>query len=260
MKITQSPPAAAFRPLENRNAAAPSPPARQRPFLDILQADRSGKPPVVNIRALLECVVEAGGQRFAVATHIGEDAVRFDARPIVAPSGEPAGENDGPPLTPAPRAELPPPQNPLRDPAPQFAHARDLGARIGLHAAMIASEIGAGRLDTRPLDQAGRGGRMASSGLAPAIPAAVLSGGAQPPPSAEASAQRPASARTRGGGGSDTSAFVRLSALPRDIILAIRGMPLSAADIRALREALRETLERHGLGDRAVRIDTMGRR
>lgn len=260
MKITQPPPAAAFRPLLNRNAAAPSPPARQRPFLDILQADRRGKPPVVDIRALLEPVIEAGGQRFAVATHIGEDAVRFDARPIVAPSGEPMSEQEGQPPAAVTREDLPTPQIPLPSPAPEFAHARDLGARIGLHAATLASEIAAGRLDTRGIEQAARGERAASSGLATAAPSATASRGAQPPPSAETSAPRAASARSRGGGAAETSAFVRLSALPRDIVLAIRGMSLSAADVRALREALRETLERHGLGDRPVRIDTMGRR
>lgn len=201
-------------------------------------------------------VVEADGARFALETHIGDSAVRFDARPIVAPIGgtEDVAVEDAkrPPAVDTPTEALPTVTYPAL-----LQLSGEIAARLPVIADRIAQARGtsvhgeapplrrkSGSVGTwRPLDPAT---------LSPPLrhgPASFQARGS-------ASAAPPAPPPTA----SQNMLAARVTALPREIVVVLRGLSLTASEARSLSDAMRGMLVLHQLGDRIIRFVGAGDR
>lgn len=250
MKIGSSPPIPA-PPLSGRTAA-PNPSAA-RPngggFLDTMQGTRRNGYLEVSICDLFRPYVETGAGSFAVETAIGDDAVRFDARAIVAPTGGQADADTQVPASAPPAESEPSPDRPAQSALAELVG--ELAERVSIIARQVESlHLGTVRSPAMPTDNI------------PASPTATPTA----PGSSPAALRRTPAAPTRPGeaasalryvpdpASSSTPTLARVTALPRDILVVLRGISLSAEESFALVDKMRGVLARHRLGDRMIRI------
>ena len=198
-----------------------------------------------------DLVVEGGNSRFEVETRIGDDAVRFDARAIVAPIGEPAAPNSaGANIAPSPAGKA------LPVGAPTHADLRELVGHLVQRLPVIAD-----RLTAKP-----SGIAAAETGMSSPARARMIAGSsegtpllpdgreslpltvrvAEDPKAAKRSAL-PAPVQT-------TTLMARVAALPREIVIVLRGVKLLAEERETLIEAARQELAPLRLGERTIRI------
>jgi len=196
-------------------------------------------------------VVAGRNSRFEVETRIGDDAVRFDARPIIAPIG-------GPEVPDSAEANIG--SSPVDDaiPAGVPTHA-DLMELVG-HLVQRLLVI-ADRLTTKP-----SGVAMPETAALPPARARVIAGdsGGTPPspggreflPLTVIVAEDPITAKpSTPPAPVQTNALVaRIAALPREIVIVLRGVALSAEERETLVDAARKELAPLRLGERTIRI------
>ncbi|WP_332819469.1 hypothetical protein [Sphingopyxis sp.] len=198
-----------------------------------------------------DLVVEGGNSRFEVETRIGDDAVRFDARPIVAPIGEPDVSDS---------AEANIGSSPVGEaiPAGVATHA-DLMELVG-HLVQRLPVI-ADRFTGKP-------GPVATPETAAAPPARarLIAGGSEgTPPSPGGRESLPLTVRVTEDpmaakpstppAPAQTNALVaRIAALPREIVIVLRGVTLSAEEHETLVDAAQKELAPLRLGERTIRI------
>lgn len=193
--------------------------------------------------------VDTDSARFVVETHIGDTAVRFDARPIVAPIGGP--EEAAPQTFTAPKTPDAPREAPTTVTYPALLQlAGEIAARlpaiadriVQAQAAPVRGEsarprIGGGGVGTwRPTETAMR---------SPALRHGPTSFEARG--SVSAAPQPPSTA-------SQNMVAARIAALPREVMVVLRGLSLTASEERSLSDAMRGMLIQHHLGDRIIRI------
>lgn len=198
-----------------------------------------------------------GAKHFEVRSEIGDSAVRFDARPIVAPTGAPGAGDFA--IGVSAGAEVQTPEIPGLD-------AKQLAALVEALTQGVASLIG----DPNPSrfaesNTAGPRGetRVPRAGLtaetrAAAAQSAIRAGLSRADTTARIAAgsgvKAPASSTN------NSALFARIAALPREIAVVIRGVNLSAQDREIIGERLASLFAEHGLADRTIRIISTTRR
>lgn len=199
----------------------------------------------------LDLVAESSNGRFKIETRIGDDAVRFDARPIVAPIGRSeAQDSAGASTGPSPAGEATP------NGAPTYAHLLELVSHLVQRLPIIAD-----RLTGKP--SPGATFEMAAS--SPARARQVAGGSAGTPPSPGGHETLPLAARVAEDPMAakpsappapvQTNALAaRIAALPREILIVLRGVSLSAEERESLVDAVRRELAPLRLGERTIRI------
>lgn len=247
MKISSTPPS----PLSCRASAAPSAPRRDGGgFFGAMQGSLRNGYLEISICELFKPVVDTETGRFAVETAIGDDAVRFDARPILAPTGASGGAATG---TGAPGAAST--GQPAATDAPPHAALADLVAELAERLPVIAARAAI------PQGEAAR-----SALLFP------VSSGPPPTPASSIAAASPARHRETAGaapgrvgaaaalrylpdlGRTAARTSAQVTALPRDVVVVLRGVSLSFEEGSMLSEKMRAVLAEHRLGDRTIRI------
>lgn len=198
-----------------------------------------------------ELAVEGGNSRFEVETRIGDDAVRFDARPIVAPIGKPGTPDiDGADSGSSPIDKAIPAGTPTR------VDLRELVGHLIQRLPVIAD-----RLTARP------GGEALPETIVrlPARAGVIAEGSEGTPPSQGGRGSLPlmvsmtedsmtAKPSTPPAPVQTTTLIARVAALPREIVIVVRGVRLSAEEREALAEAARHELAPLQLGERTIRI------
>ncbi len=246
MKISANPPAAVKPP----SRAMMVPPEQAKGGTDGFARLLRGAGGRGAAEALLPDIIAGGNSRFEVETQIGDDAVRFDARPIVAPTGAAEAPGDGAGAKSGVTAG-----EALPGAAP--AHA-DLLALVGQLARRLP-DIADGPL-------AGRAW-VAASQNAPAAPGRPIRIAASPvgrPPAPDGRESLPLTVRVSDDAAARPSTppspahtnalTARLAALPREILVVLRGVTLSPDERETLIDAVRRELTPLRLGERTIRI------
>jgi hypothetical protein len=204
------------------------------------------------LTAAEELVFTSGGRDFRGTVTVGEDAIRFDARPVVAPAQLPANDTL---VAPAAGSAL------LAQPV---AKLEVLGVRTGHTAvASLPDAIRGAKPGSIDASAPHRATESERTGKAVGTPFAGAHAGRTLAPTAAARAdgarQVPPAARAAvAAGQAKPPASVIVSA--QDVLVVIHGIALSAAEERILLKDARELLASHGLGDRTVRVRTDTRR
>lgn len=195
-------------------------------------------------------------RQFRASVSVADDAIRFDARPVVAPTGTTG--TDGTPATldqgtPGAHGTLA-----ASAVAPAYTaegtasiHVADLRATGAFdpHRALSVAAVGpAGRA-------LGGSPSLASSAIPPA--AGQASRLAAP---AEALARSPSAADRPAGARPPSTRPASITVLPREVLVVVHGLTLSSAESRILLQDVRDLLAAHGLGDKSVRLVTEQRR
>lgn len=241
MKIGGSPPPV---PVAGRPPAPTGARHGAGAFVDILHGGRNiGRDAPSMVASFL---VDTGAGRFEVETHVGDAAVRFDARPIVAP------------VTPDPRPDAPGAVAAATDAAPPASEPPKAGLAELMHAIVQtlpafdtreAPPVSTAPSEAPPAAPGTRSGPAARAGavpegrVAPRLIVAVTDGVEAAPPAAR---QAPPPA---------TNALsARVAALPREILIVLRGISLAADESRALVDEIRQALVHYRFRDRPIRI------
>lgn len=243
MKVSTNPPSATIFA-----GKAMPPPFQQiqgghRSFAQLLRGPNGGRESNATMK------VETGANHFAVETRIGEDAVRFDARPIVAPTA------DAKPAAPAnARHSLAAKADAAEAPTPAQAELEKLVEQLARHLPSIAGhftkEYGPALQSTGP-----GGPRQIGPTTGTAAECTPLQMGRTPGQSTANTADVVATKPTSTPPPAQTSAVAaRVSALPREIVIVLRGVSLSAKDRETLADIVRHELAPHRLGERMIRI------
>lgn len=222
-------------------------------FARLLRQERTGMRQAV-MASVAGVIVDRGddvGVQFDVRTEIGDDAIRFDARPIV---GDTARVNASASCTaPTSGEELPAAALPVS--ASVSGLLRQIEAQLPLVVERAIAMASHERPIQAAVDAAATRGASAMSTATPsALNAgehralqAVRSASRPTPPSAEPPPPPP----------DKRAPTARVAVMPREVSVLIRGVSLSARDSQTLGEAVRELLRDYRLGQHTVHIVTM---
>jgi hypothetical protein len=183
---------------------------------------------------------------------IGDDAVRFDARPVVGRAFVPEAPVGVPSLG---RAESAMPDRPDVEALPSEVELLRALALAAPKFAVAMPASGSGRSPgTAPSRQSSGpagGGQLHSSGVN-GRPAANHPN----PPTARAAGASTPAAR---GAKSEFGAILALTSLPGEVVLSVRGLELTADEKESLMDEVRHLLAGTSFGNRTLRVVTSGR-
>jgi hypothetical protein len=227
----------------------------ERPALSFAELLLGSDPALATASA--EFDFASSGRDFRGTVNVGEDAIRFDARPVVAPaqlagpdelvhdavSGAAPGHPGTSPAINDPAAGAP--VRVLQALSPAFHGSGPF--QQGLRAADASAPTGRERpgKGTAPGLAASPAHRARASGIA--TPAA------DGPPEATFAARAAAAA-------AQAKPPVSMVVSPQDVLVVVHGITLSAAELKTLLQDVRDLLASHGFGDRAIRLRTDSRR
>lgn len=195
-------------------------------------------------------------RQFRASVSVADDAIRFDARPVVAPAGTTETGGAPTPLDDSTLGAL----GTLTASAVAPAHGAEGTASID-----VADLRAAGAFDfqrTRSGEGGGPTGRTQGGSPALASPAIAPAAGPTPPlaPPADRLALSPSSADRPVGTRPLTTRPASITVLPREVLVVVHGLALSSAESRILLQDVRDLLAAHGLGEKSVRLVTEQRR
>lgn len=223
-------------------------------FANLLRsAQGDGPRPPAPIPALPLAEITAGGNRFSVETQIGDDAIRFDARPIVGPTATPVFSDDTDAKAAGPADDIQP--SDITPPREELiALVVQIADRIPPLVTMPAQMATDGPSPPAPTISAQR-----TDGAAPRFPLVPQAGLLISPPLivSVVGAQSPEAAAPPPPTPTPTTSHLlaaRVAALPREVIVALHGVTLSSDDMLMLADTIRQALAQYRLEDRPVRI------
>lgn len=196
------------------------------------------------------------GRDFRGSLTVGEGAIRFDARPVVAPVDMPVDRDLA--ATSAGSAQLVAVTAGLEQP--------------GLHPDGVLSAfrlpLSVQAVGGAASDRAGAGATRGAAGsrhpgAAATPPPAGASAGRSSVPTGEALEQggaRQAARAARGATAAETRPPASVVLSPQEVLVVVHGIALSPGERKALLLDVRELLAAHGLGDRAIRLRMDGGR
>lgn len=194
------------------------------------------------------------GRDFRGSLTVGEDAIRFDARPIVAPVDLPVDRELAAPSTGS--AQHVPVTAGLEQPG-----LRPDGILSAFRLPLSAQAVGGAASDRA--DATRGAARSRHLGAAAMTPLPGASAGRSSVATDAASQHGGASRAARAARGA-TAAEVRPPASvvlsPQEVLVVVHGIALSPGERKALLLDVRELLAAHGLGDRAIRLRMDGGR
>lgn len=247
MKVSANLPSGTKPASRSLPASLQQPKGRNGGFAELLRGANGHRAADFRVPNL---VVGAGNSRFEVETKIGDDAIRFDARPIVAPTGgtKSVGGTDAG-IEPSPIAKI------TEASVPTYAELAKLVAHLAQNLPAIAEHLTArsGPAAIAETASARPSGAPLPTGMPAAAPPAP--GGREPlsliTKLTEAIAAKPTAAPPP----LQTSTLAaRVTALPREIVIMLRGVTLSAEERETLADTVQRELAPLRLNERTIRI------
>lgn len=194
---------------------------------------------------------------FAARTCIGDDAVPFDARPIVAPAQVSAEQVLEQPSHTASAAEVAKTLSPTISETILLSILKDVVERRSAVVSSLATDSKNEHGGNKQTIERGAATRAVSDSAGMATPPSAIGqpgvaalGGTQTP-TALSSSVRPMTS-------SGHHMAARITALPSEVIISLRGLALSSAEREALADEIQAMLKHYQFDDRVIRIVGFG--